>query len=502
MNREKIEKLNTLIALLNQGITIICGFILPRYYLKSYGSEVYGLVSSISQFLGFVTLMELGVGAVVQSSLYKPLAQKDQLQISRIIDSADKFFKKIASIFLIYTLVLAAVYPCINSGTFDWWFEFSLVIIISISSFAEYYFGITYRLLLLADQKAYVTYGLSSIAIIGNLIICVSMMHWGFSIHMVKLTSTIVLLLRPLGQQIYVKRNYQINSRIQYTGEPIKQKWNGIAQHIAYFITNNTDTIVLTLFSTFQNIAIYSVYNMVVNGFRQLILTLNSGTKALYGELIAKDELVELSQHFVKYEVLIHAVVVTIYSCIFKLILPFVSIYTSGITDIDYIQPTFAVLITLAHAIYCIRLPYNTLIGASGHYKETQLSAVIEMILNLTISIALVIRYGLVGVAIGTVVALTFRTVYLGYYAKYIIPSYRFKSFAHAILVDLIEVIIILLITDHIVIDVHSYIEWIVYASIIFFVIVSVVIVVNYTFNRNKINQVFKSILSNRKVKL
>ena len=89
LTRSKKLALNTICSLANQLVIVICGFILPRMFLVSYGSAVNGLQASISQFLAFITLCELGVGAVVQSSLYKPLATKNELEISQIVCSAE-----------------------------------------------------------------------------------------------------------------------------------------------------------------------------------------------------------------------------------------------------------------------------------------------------------------------------------------------------------------------------------------------------------------------------
>lgn len=66
--------------------------------LESFGSDVNGLVNSITQFLGVITLLDLGVGAVVQSALYKPLAENDTDTISKIYVSANKFFRRLAEI--------------------------------------------------------------------------------------------------------------------------------------------------------------------------------------------------------------------------------------------------------------------------------------------------------------------------------------------------------------------------------------------------------------------
>ena len=65
--------LNTVTSLSLQIITIICGFITPRLFLSAYGSEVNGLVQSVTQFLGVISFLELGIGQVIQSELYKHL---------------------------------------------------------------------------------------------------------------------------------------------------------------------------------------------------------------------------------------------------------------------------------------------------------------------------------------------------------------------------------------------------------------------------------------------
>ena len=130
---------NSISPLVFQIITIICGFILPKLILTSFGSEVNGLVNSISQFLGVIAFLELGIGAVVKSSLYKPLANEDYTSISEIICSADKFFRKLGYLLLVYVIVMVIVYPAIVNQRFSFWFTASLILAISVRSFAQYF---------------------------------------------------------------------------------------------------------------------------------------------------------------------------------------------------------------------------------------------------------------------------------------------------------------------------------------------------------------------------
>ena len=118
MNRKKLLALNTSSSLIFQLTTIVCGFIVPRLILKSYGSEVNGLINSIMQFLAIISFLELGVGAVIQSSLYKPLAENDYNQISRVMVSGQKFFSRLATILLVYVVILMGIYPLIAKTNF------------------------------------------------------------------------------------------------------------------------------------------------------------------------------------------------------------------------------------------------------------------------------------------------------------------------------------------------------------------------------------------------
>ena len=139
-----------------------------------------------------------------------------------------------------------------------------MILTISISTFAQYYFGIVNRILLTADQRGYIQYITQTIAVICNTIACYILIALGCRIQIVKLATSIIYLIQPFAIYIYVRGHYQIDKKIKYDKEPIAQKWNGIAQHVAAVILDGTDTVVLTLFSTLSNVSIYSVYFMVV----------------------------------------------------------------------------------------------------------------------------------------------------------------------------------------------------------------------------------------------
>ncbi len=493
-SRRKKLTLNTITSLLLQFTTIICGFILPRLILGAYGSEVNGLVNSIAQFLSIISLLDLGVGAVVQSALYKPLAENDYSSISKIYVSASKFFKKLALILMGYVVLLTFFFPVLINNKFDYIYTATLILAISISSFAQYYFGIVNSLLLSADQKGYHQYIAQIISLILNTIVCSILILAGGSIQMVKLTTSIIYLARPAYLMWYVKKKYAIDKRIHYSGEPIQQKWNGMAQHFAAFLILGTDNVILTLFSTLSNVSIYSVYHLVISGINNTFYSITNGFQSLLGDMIAKKEKKTLSTFFSLMEWMFHTGVTLVFGCTSILMLSFIQVYTNGVNDANYYQPVFSVLISLAYALHCLRLPYHILIKAAGHYKETQGNYIISTILNIVISVATVKTFGLVGVSIGTLVAMGYQTIWMAWYDSKNIIEWPFNNFVKQIFVDVLTFLTGFVATFKISLQSVSYYSWFVQALEVFSIWCVIVLIINLIFYRGKLSVTFAKI--------
>lgn len=497
--REKRFLYNTVSSFVFQITTITCGFVLPRLILQSFGSEVNGLVNSITQFLNIISFLELGVGSVVTSSLYKPLAYNEINEVSKIIASSGKFFKRLAQILFIYVIVLAIGYPYIANQEFGWMYTAGLIVAMSISSFAQYYFGVVDRLLLSADQRGYIHYTVQTITLLLNTAACVILIKLSGSIHIVKLTTSLIYLLRPVFLRAYVNKHYHLNRNIHYTEEPIKQKWNGVAQHVAAVVLDGTDNIVLTLFSTLSNVSIYSVYNMVISGVKQLLLSMTGGIQALLGELWAKQEIEDLRKTFGWFEWAMHTGTVLIFGCTGTLILSFVEVYTKGITDANYIQPLFAILIVVANAGHCMRLPYNVMILAGGHYKQTQHNYIVAVILNIVISVVSVKTWGLIGVAIGTLISMFYQTIWMAIYDSKNLICWPIRNFVKQILVDGVTVCTAAFASSFFRMGSTTYISWMVLAIKVAFVWIGVIMVVNYLFYRDRVQGLLKKLYGKRK---
>ena len=500
--RSKKAIYNIVTNIVLQIIIIIYGFIVPKIIIQTYGTNVNGLIASITQFLAYITLLESGFGPVVRAVLYKPIANKNTNEIKKILKSSERFFRKIAYVFILYIIVLCIFYPFLVASSFSSLYTISLIVIISISTFAEYFFGMTYRMFLQANQQNYIISIIQILTYILSITAIIIMASVGVSIQAIKLASAIIFVLRPILQNLYVKRKYKINLNDVDDNYKIKQKWDALSQHIAAVVNGNTDITVLTIFTNLAYVSIYSVYYLVVKGINSLIQAFNNGIDASFGDMIAKNEYENLNSKFKLYEVMCFTISTIVYTCAIILITPFVSVYTIKITDANYIQYSFGVLLVVSQYIWAIRLPYNSLIMASGHFKETRIGAWIEAGSNIIISVILVWKYGLIGVTIGTITSMIIRTAEFIYHSnKYILRRSIFETIKK-IVVLLIETALIIIVCHYIpYMKNTSYLNWIINGLITGGISLSIVMFINIIIYKNEMSMLIGIIKGIRKTK-
>lgn len=421
-SRSRKAFFNAICELLLEVITAICGFILPRLILSHFGSAYNGITTSISQFISCVALLKSGIGSVTRAALYKPLAENNQYGISEIVNATEKFMRKIAVFFAIAVVCFAAVYPFLTRESFDWLFSFTLVLVLSISTFAQYFFGFAYQMVLQADQKNYIISLVTIVSTVVNTGIASRLIIMGASIHTVKLGSAVVFILPPVFYMIYVRKKYRIDKKIAPNEQLISQRWDAFGHQIANFINLNTDVMTITVFLGVKEVSVYTVYNMIANSVKKIVIAASSGAAAYFGNLMACHEDKLMRTRFEQYEFLNHFLSTVLFTVADILFLPFINIYTKGITDVNYLRPSMAVMICLAQFFMCTKIPYEEIVFAAGHFKQTRNKAYIEATLNIVISCVCVFIFGLIGVLIGTAIASAYRTIqYHLYVSKYIV---------------------------------------------------------------------------------
>lgn len=494
-----IAIINILTGLMLQIVTIISGFIIPKIILKYFGSEANGLISSLNQILNFITLIEGGMTAVIIAKLYKPLKEEDNFKISQILVTAKKFYKKLGIIFIIYSVIVGLIYSNIEKGIFSRSYIILLTIILSFNLLIQYMFSLALRNILYADKKVYIISITQTIITIFNMIFAVISIKIYPSIHILKLVTGILYLIQPIVYYCYVCKNYKIDFNASDDKQLIQNRWDGFFVNTAHFIHTSTDLVVLTVFSDLATVSVYSIYMLVISGMKNLIIAMTNGITPIIGQAYVKENIEELNRKFSIYEDGMFFIVFILFTVAGILITPFVLLYTRDISDANYNQPLLGYILLITETLYLLILPHINLAYSADKFKEMTNPSWIEAMINIFCSIFAVIKFGIIGVAMGTLIAVVYRTIFQIKFTKNIIPlrkaTYFYKKLFIYLMTSLIGILICINIFPIKQLNLLNWIEkGIIYTVILTFIYV----IMNIIFNKNYRNKI-KLILEKRR---
>ncbi len=495
--RAKSLKKNAAANLLSELVVLIVGLILPRIIITNYGSDYNGLSSSIKQFLSFSVVLRAGVGAVIRAALFKPLADGDKNAINAIMSATATYMRKIAYILAGLIMGFACIYPFIVAGQYPWFYTFAMVIIMGVSTIGENYFGIKNIILLQADQKYYVQTLFAIISQIISCIVSVILMTYKLDMLIVKACGAVTFFVRPLMLEMYVRRNYKIDYSVKPDNLALKQRWDAFAQQIAVILNGNISVVLITIFTVLKNVSVYTVHNMVASNIAKLCQAPLVGLGSAFGNMIAKNETENLKKSFSFMEWAVFALTAFMFAVTAVMLTPFVDIYTSSVTDVNYHRPFFGFLIVIVNALSCLRLPYQYMVEAAGRFKQTRNGAILEVIINLLVSVTMLLCFGVIGVVIGALAAGLIRNLQYSWYStRHILkisPLHAVKNYIVYFGAMFVSVFLCKLLPLG---KTNTYLSWVLNAFWVAVVSFAVVAVVSIVFNRKDLLYLYKRIKS------
>ena len=184
---------------------------------------------------------------------------------------------------------------------------------------------------------------------------------------------------RSLILWLYVRLRYTfIDYREIPNNEALNKRWDALYLQILRAIHSGAPVIIATIFTTLQTISVYAIFNMVVAGVSGIVGIFTSGLSASFGDVIARKEQSILKAAYQEFELVFYALIAWAYSCTMVLIMPFIRLYTAGITDVNYDLPLIGFLITLNGLLFSLKTPQGMLVISAGLYRETRVQVTIQ----------------------------------------------------------------------------------------------------------------------------
>lgn len=409
-------------------VTFALGIILPRLFIVNLGSEANGLVQSVGQIFSYVSLLEAGIGATAIQALYKPIVEENKYRINKILSASGKQYKKIGCIYILCIIVIAIIYPCVVSINLPTWQVVGVICFSGLGSAINFLLQQNYVVLLSAEGKGYITTNLNLIVNVFVSLTKAILLLKGFNIVYVLGAQFFITLLRILFMRIYIAKNYKwLDTSVEPDNLALKNQKAVLIQQLAYFVYSNTDVTILTFMGDLKVVSVYTLYNMIIGVIESVVGSFTSSLVPALGQLYSED-FNKFKKIFNIFDSFYMTIVFSAFSVVYVCMIPFLSVYTKGITDISYIDFYLIFLFVILKMVTTLRTQSQNIVNVSGHFKETQNSSIVEAILNIVISIVGVYFIGIYGLIVGSIVSSLYKGIVISNYSdKYIVKATKFE---------------------------------------------------------------------------
>lgn len=388
-----------------QLFTSIFMFICRTYFIKLLGSTYLGINGLFSNILSMLSLAELGIGPAIVFSMYKPIAENDELHVAKLMNFYKDAYRIVAGVVAVIGVCLLPFLEFLIKDAPDVE-NLKLIFALILSNTVVSYFYAYKGSMLNADQKAYVTVIFRNLfAVVQNIAqIIVLIVTGNFIMYLV--TQMITTFFGNLCQAIYVDKKYPF--LVKYKNEKIDKqerrdimkRVRGMMMHkVGGFVLNGTDNLVISKFVGIVAVGIYSNYLMIINLIKTIIVQLSGSISASVGNLIASES--EEKSYMVFNSTLL--VYFWMYSfctiCFWVIFQPFIEWWIGG----EYLLGGGVLLLVLVNFYFTgVQECVNTFTNATGLFWETRHKPIFECVINLVVSIVLAYKFGIAGVFMGT----------------------------------------------------------------------------------------------------
>lgn len=427
---------------IGQILTLVAAILVPRLIMVNIGSEANGLLSSVNQALVYLGLMEAGVGTVTVQALFRPVAEQNRESICGILAATKKYYLRTGALYMLGVVLFSILYPILVETDLP---KITVILVVLFSGTAGavgYFIHGKFTLLLQAEGKNYVLTSVSTVIQLLTSVIKVGLLVNGFDVVVVQAAYLVMVLIQSAAIYFYTRRNYPwLKLNVKPQEQAISQKYSVMLHQLCGLAFNNTDSLLLTMSWGLRYVSVYAIYSMVFSQLANLVTILTSSFMFVLGQTLQQD-FKKFQKNYDIYELASFLVVFILGSVCAVMITPFMRIYTADVSDVDYLNVWYPPLFLAVFLLSNLRAPAQTAITVAGHFKKTTPQAILESLINLVISFALLPKFGIIGVLIGTITALTYRTNDMIFYSAKNIHKIKLTKTYGRILRNLVLVLL------------------------------------------------------------
>ena len=384
----------------------LIGLVKLELLQNQLGDDLAGINGLYVNYMVYLTALDGGLGAALLYRLYGPIASHDQSKINAVLSGGRRIFNIIAMMMLIAGFILSffVFYMVKLSPDSTVTYRYMQVsFIFYLVSMTLPYFFIASKSMFEADQRKYVVNNVTQAFLIFKSIMEVVILNLGCGLIELYLLLGFCNLMTALIIYFYSKRVYK---DIDYRSKEkdytmLKDVKNLLVNRIGTMVAYNIDGTLIGIFLGAYIVPFYQAYQYITDNLMTLIGKITYSVTAGVGEVLIRDQK-RAYEIFDEFNCMSFFIANIVCVPLVYAINPFIDIWRHGRFDTTMLM---AVCFVAQLFYYVIRMPLIAYTNAGGLFRETRKCSIIESVVNLTLSVILIQRFGIPGILVATFIS-------------------------------------------------------------------------------------------------
>jgi len=401
---EKIIR-NTKFNILGRFWGILVALFLTPYIIQHIGIERYGIWAIVGAITGYFGLMDFGIGTSFVKYIAEFYTTKDYKKINQLINTGFIFYSVFAILIIVLgfltinpLLILFKIPANLHNEAL---FVFLLGIILFAVSNALSPFMAVQAGLQRMDVSNKVAVAVSIPMIIGT----VFFLEAGYGLPGLMVNNAIILVITGITNIIIAFRILpQLKFNLFAFNRKMFKKLFGFGYKLQVVKLSSlagpqTDKLLISYFLNLGLVTFYQLGNLIVEKVKDLSLLIISALLPAISELKAKDEMVKIKSLYIKAVKYVLFFIMPL--TVFLVINARLTILTWMNQDFKKAVLTLQILI-LGFFVNTLTGPGAIIVQGIGKPEYHMRLSLAHLVLNLFLSIVLIVKFGFIGVLIGT----------------------------------------------------------------------------------------------------
>lgn len=427
-SRKKKTAINTIAGVIDKFSMAIFNFIIRTVFIHTLGMQYTGVSSVFTDILSVLSLSELGMSTAIATALYKPLHDKDEDMIKRLMKFYKTAYRFIAIFILVVGIIILPFLDFFITNVPDIRENIKIIFILYILKTSASYLLIYKTTLLSADQKQYlVVYRQFICSIIKYILeIIVLFIFKNFILYLV------IDLLATVVQNYFVTKRAEKEypyafekNDLELSKDDRKKIFKDIKGLSMYQISgtigNSIDNLLISKFISTAISGVYSSYFLIRKQIESILKQFFSAVTPSIGNIVASGDIDKQYRIFNRVFYMSFMVVNFCAVSMFILFSPFIKMW---IGDQYVLAESISFVISFDCFLYILLQAIASFRTANGLFIKGQYRPLIMSVLNIFLSILLIQKYGIFGTVLATIIC-RFVTQW---YDPYLIFKYVFKK--------------------------------------------------------------------------